>query len=357
MIKKVTFELSEKCNAACPLCMRTNRYNFSLPTEHVSRKRELLVNDFKHIMNEDVLYTIDEVSLCGNVGDPIAAKDCLPIVKYLSNYPVTILLETNGSLRNEKWWSEMGSCMNSNSSTVFFHIDGLEDTNHLYRQKTDFNKIINNAKSFIQSGGNAVWEFIPFKHNEHQVEEARELSRKMGFKRFASKETVRQYLPDVPLENQGHYDLAGNLYKKSSKHEEKRTIYSLPESKRYQPEMLRYGYKESPIVCRSEDKKQMFLTSDERIIPCCHVQEFFTIKDYHPERINQEPKYQGYEIDGFYKQFGVLSDLNKNTFDEIVDSYMEAYPYLEYMWQERKMARCNKKCGSNFRNVSRYQEN
>ena len=32
---------------------------------------------------------------------------------------------------------------------VDFNIDGLEDTNHLYRRNTDFNKIINNAQAFI----------------------------------------------------------------------------------------------------------------------------------------------------------------------------------------------------------------
>lgn len=355
IIDTLDTEITNRCNAACPLCPRTGTFNGL--AEFMDRSGPLDVDPkiFDKIFTSEKGKNIKRVTYCGNYGDPCVHPQAMEIFKKCESYGVTLQkIDSNASMRNPSWWAELGSIK---GMEVNFAIDGLEDTNHLYRVNTKWDKIMANAEAFIKAGGIAHWVFIVFKHNEHQVEQARELSRKMGFKRFASKETVRQYLPDVPLENQGHYDLAGNLYKKSSKHEEKRTIYSLPESKRYQPEMLRYGYKESPIVCRSEDKKQMFLTSDERIIPCCHVQEFFTIKDYHPERINQEPKYQGYEIDVFYKQFGVLSDLNKNTFDEIVDSYMEAYPYLEYMWQERKMARCNKKCGSNFRNVSRYQEN
>lgn len=259
MVKKVTFELSEKCNAACPLCMRTNRYNFSLPTEYVSKKRELLVDDFKHIMNDDVLNTIDEVSLCGNVGDPIAAKDCLSIVKYLSKFPVTILLETNGSLRNEKWWSEMGSCMNSNSSTVFFHIDGLEDTNHLYRQKTDFNKIINNAKSFIQSGGNAVWEFIPFKHNEHQVEEAKSLSKELGFKEFILRKSNRGWGKGV--EGISYVTPEG----------EKRVLEPPSDSLVGSGVSRKQDKEVKNISCSYLKHKNTFIHCDGTLWPCCHL--------------------------------------------------------------------------------------
>ena len=56
---------------------------------------------------------------------------------------------------------------------VIFAIDGLEDTNHLYRVNTNFNKIMENAKAFINAGGIARWDFIAFAHNEHQIEEAK----------------------------------------------------------------------------------------------------------------------------------------------------------------------------------------
>lgn len=192
---KVTFELSEKCNAACPLCVRTDPHNQSRPIRKVSRKRELLINDFMHILPPHVMKDIEEISLCGNVGDPIAARDSLKIVQYISEFPhVEVVIETNGSLRSKKWWEDLGKAMSVNSnSVVFFHIDGLRDTNHIYRQLTNFDRIMENAASYIATGATAVWEFIPFAHNEHQVEEANTIAAEMGFRQFVVRRSNRKW--------------------------------------------------------------------------------------------------------------------------------------------------------------------
>ena len=48
-----------------------------------------------------------------------------------------------------------------------------------------------NAEAFISAGGRARWDFIVFKHNQHQVEEAEKLANKMGFKQFRIRKTAR----------------------------------------------------------------------------------------------------------------------------------------------------------------------
>jgi len=45
------------------------------------------------------------------------------------------------------------------------------------------------------AGGKSKWVFLAFKHNEHQIEEARELSRKMGFEAFTVKKSARFVSP------------------------------------------------------------------------------------------------------------------------------------------------------------------
>ena len=55
---------------------------------------------------------------------------------------------------------------------------------HLYRRNTSYKKVIDNAKAFIQAGGEAHWQFIVFRHNEHQLKEAKKLSEEMGFKKI-----------------------------------------------------------------------------------------------------------------------------------------------------------------------------
>lgn len=192
---RITFELSEKCNAACPLCVRTDPYNQSKPIREVSRKRELLIKDFMHILPSHVMKDVEEISLCGNVGDPIAARDCLKIVQYISEFPhVQIIIETNGSLRSDKWWKLLGEAMKVNElSVVYFHVDGLKDTNHIYRQLTNFDKIMENAEAYISTGATAIWEFIPFAHNEHQVEEAHKKAMEMGFDKFIVRRSNRKW--------------------------------------------------------------------------------------------------------------------------------------------------------------------
>ena len=45
-------------------------------------------------------------------------------------------------------------------------------------------KIIKNASTFIKHGGIAYWDFIVFKHNEHQIYKCKKYSEELGFNKF-----------------------------------------------------------------------------------------------------------------------------------------------------------------------------
>jgi MoaA/NifB/PqqE/SkfB family radical SAM enzyme len=130
--------------------------------------------------------------MCGNFGDPIAAKDTLEIFRYFRqhNDKMMLSLHTNGSAKTTEWWTELAHTL-GRKGYVVFSVDGLADTNHLYRQNTNFDKIMQNAQAFIDAGGRARWDYIVFAHNEHQVEEAEKLSVKMGFEKFQIKKSAR----------------------------------------------------------------------------------------------------------------------------------------------------------------------
>jgi MoaA/NifB/PqqE/SkfB family radical SAM enzyme len=81
--------------------------------------------------------------------------------------------------------------MNKPNDYVVFSIDGLEDTNHLYRRNVRWSKVIDNAKAFIDAGGNAHWDMLVFEHNKHQVDEAHQLAKDMGFNWFRAKVSRR----------------------------------------------------------------------------------------------------------------------------------------------------------------------
>lgn len=197
-------ELTDKCNAGCPLCPRTDPLNRSKANPAMVRNIELTLADFETHFTDAFCTQVEEVAFSGNLGDPLAASQCLEICEYLIERDVAIVVSTNGGLRSTTWWERLGRAFARNGSCVQFHIDGLADTNPLYRVHTDFNKILANAKAFIGAGGRAEWHYILFRHNEHQVREARDLAYEVGFAqfvlidsvRFGSRQHFRYQLPD-----------------------------------------------------------------------------------------------------------------------------------------------------------------
>lgn len=183
-ISRIQIELTTRCNARCPMCMRNYRgsdYNSGYPD------CELSADNIRHILSPIVIQQLQQntsggpaINFNGNLGDFASARDAAEIVEYLAQHQVAININTNGSLRNADWWSRLAHP----GVTVGFALDGLADTHSLYRQDTDWHKIIANARAFISAGGHAVWRFVPFDHNRHQEAECRNMAQDLGFVRF-----------------------------------------------------------------------------------------------------------------------------------------------------------------------------
>jgi len=184
-------ELTDKCNAGCPMCPRTDHLNGCRADRSVVANVELTLADFERHFTDEFADRTHEIIFGGAYGDPLAAPDLLEITEHLTARGVRIATATNGSLRKPDWWARMGRAMRRTASRLELHIDGLADTNGLYRVNTQFEKIIENARAYIETGARAEWHFIIFRHNQHQIEEAYEMSRRMGFESFVLIDTVR----------------------------------------------------------------------------------------------------------------------------------------------------------------------
>lgn len=223
-ITTVHLEVTERCNASCPQCARNINGGEVNPQLHDA---ELSLADVKQILKPEFISQLKRLYMCGNYGDPISAQDTLEIFEYIrsNNDKMQLSFHTNASAKTPEWWSRLPAAMGRNHYVVF-SVDGLEDTNHMYRQGTVWRKIMANAAAFIAAGGRARWDYIVFGHNEHQVEEARALAESMGFEKFNIKKSNRFFSNtrgSVKLEHQ-----AGNRKGVAT------TMISMPTNPEYQ---------------------------------------------------------------------------------------------------------------------------
>ena len=255
-MKWIHVEASTYCNARCPLCPR-NLYGYKVdgvyPEIHltVDRLRDCL----EKFPDREYVY------FNGNLGDPMMNPDILALTE-LARCRTSIT--TNGSIGSKKIWQSLAE----NDVEVQFSIDGLEDTNHLYRQDVQWNKIMERVKWFIDAGGKAIWKWIPFKHNVHQKEETEKLSESLGFKRFNVEDHGRSFGPVLnkdgtavthwilPADGSAEphdYDIAGGIARYKETHQNFHV-----ENKVYD------------VECEHLINKDIYISAGGVISPCCY---------------------------------------------------------------------------------------
>jgi len=177
-IKALNVEVSAKCNANCPFCSRKQK---------VRPYGEYLLTlaDFK-LLPISFIRQLRRISFGGNFGDLCCNPEFVDIAAYIRRLHPDIILEgnTNGSFQDAAWWQALGAFFQKGA--MVFSLDGLQDTHRLHRKGTDFHTIVRNLRAFVAGGGVAHWQFIAFKHNEHQIREAEALAGEIGCARFVA---------------------------------------------------------------------------------------------------------------------------------------------------------------------------
>lgn len=188
-------ELTNACNAACPSCVR-----FYLNSPNLRPDLEIgqiTLEKFKTWFPPEVIKKCHLILFCGVHGDPCVARDTLEICEYIAEVSdrTAVRMNTNGGMRKPDWWTKLGKLFADRSEStryweLTFSIDGLQDTNHLYRRNVDWNNLMSNVAAFIEAGGRASWDYLIFRHNEHQLIQAMSLSKKLGFRSFVPKKAL-----------------------------------------------------------------------------------------------------------------------------------------------------------------------
>ena len=254
-------ELSSLCQASCPMCARN--FHGGLPNPKLVESN-LLLPEFKQLLDVEFLKQLKSMSMCGNFGDPMLNPDLIPIIEYIVsiNPDIDLHVHTNASARTIKWWEDLAKAL-PKKHLVLFGIDGLEDTHHLYRTGTSFKTIIKNAKAFIAAGGKARWNFITFKHNEHQLETARQMSKDLGFESFQEKQTSR-FIGNPYFEV---YDRNGDVTHKLEFPTEQKIAFIDKKT----VENYKQAVASCTISCEVEQEKSVYIDAQGVLWPCCFL--------------------------------------------------------------------------------------
>lgn len=329
-IRRVHVELTTRCNARCPMCMRNYRgsdYNSGYPL------CELSLENFKQIFTPEILasimqsdppvngkvpinYSFQGIGFNGNLGDFGSARDGVEIVQYLVQHRVPVQINTNGSVRSPEWWAALALP----GVEIGFAIDGLADTHALYRQDTDWHRVIEHASAFIAAGGKAIWRFVPFEHNKHQETECRELAAKMGFTKFENIYDGRDSTPVFTRDGKFSHQIG----------HDPRPPEVIPDIKPmlqnhitwYNPKTVTH-HKDTPTLnmqCLHKRNREIYVAADGTVYPCCFL-------GFYPGQMNHPGNKELTEI---VKE--------NNALEHSLEHCLEWFNSVEETWQRESIA-------------------
>jgi hypothetical protein len=389
-LNQLHIELTNACNAACPMC---TRFHVNSPLIRPDLEiDQITIEKFKKYFPPEIVKKCEVILFCGVHGDPGMAKDLYEICEYIAEVSpeTTVRMNTNGGMRKPEFWEKMGELFASKlrdhwSWQITFSIDGLADTNHLYRRNVDWDKLIPNVKAFINAGGRAEWDYLIFKHNEHQIDEAKALSKELGFYSFTPKKALgtdngTQLVRMSAITREGKFDYwidapadskNRNLENPVGPVQDQFWEFSVDDYKRLKenklthnnyPERVAKAYDilaqednsvldNARIKCKAETRnggKEVFVDQKGRVIPCCYMGTHFNGVHTDSQSLQLHHEIEKYGWAHF--------DLNLHSLEEIMEGHHLDRVFTD-SWtkpscKEGKMAYCANICGT-FSRVDR----
>lgn len=312
-IKSLHLEVTSKCQARCPMCPRRI---YGGPMRPGVTLDEIDLETFITWFPKDFIRQLDHLFMCGNLGDPLLAKNTVEIFRYCReiNEYMSLAMHTNGSGRNRKWWKSLVEI----KVKVVFGIDGLEDTHSLYRINTDWKKIIKNAKTFINAGGEAFWDMLVFAHNEHQVDDCEKMSKQLGFKEFSIKHTTR-------------FNEDGECKVLNDDHNIINILYPSYESKKMIiPKLAAIKEMTPTINCKAVAKNMLYVSTLGVVTPCCWLDNSYMI--------------DGHEsVTDYLNKIKIWPNLNDTSLKDIFASGY--FDLIALYWDGPGLKECSTQCG------------
>lgn len=178
----LVIDTSNSCNLACPGCV------------HSARARELQLFDwrpgllsgdrlaaFLHRYGSAAIYA----TLC-NYGEPLANPETPKFIRMAKRYLLQTTLSTNMTLPR----FDAAAYANSGLDYMVVSADGATQAIYeRFRRKGHLQQVFENVRKLVAARGSRrtpvlAWRFLAFEHNVHEIPEALELARTLGFDQF-----------------------------------------------------------------------------------------------------------------------------------------------------------------------------
>jgi len=310
-VEWVDIELTNFCNIKCPGCLRQTTPYF----EDITGKENLSYDFVTSKINKLFLPNLKSINFCANIDEPASHPRIHDLCQFYLEQGVDVHIATNGCIRDTKFWTQLGELCKVYRKkqiylTVTFALDGTDDeTLNKYRVGSNYDRVIKNARAYIDAGGLAQWQFIVFDYNKHQLEEAEKLRKEYGFKKI-------------------------------------RIIYSNRKGAELPYERPNTEEKIDNFSCLFEKQRRVQVNNYGEVVPCCYVGAYHLEYKSKKYKFRNEMKKQYFDV---YKSFGkeLCNSLHYNDIDEVLEG--EFFSYMENSFREKPLLTCIDRCGKTNR--------
>ncbi len=317
-------ELTTRCNSTCIGCSRFANYFY--PNPNINTQLELSLEELEKALKQSK--SIDFIFLCGVYGDPMLHSkifEALDLIKFYAP-EVKIVVDTNASFGTEEFWIKLAPYFSQSGSHIKFCIDGQSESHELFRRGTQWEKILANAKAFINAGGNAVWKMIQFEHNAGEEVELEKLSKSLGFKKF-----------ELRMNNYPGMDTfittAATTISDIGMQQRKWTPDQVNDWNTKQME----GHEDKEITCYSLEKTNLYLDAHGSVWPCSWIASM----PFRPED-GLRGVIENRVLEKYEKSF---NSLRRNSLHQILNHQWFARDLAESWNNSSLIAMCLKRCG------------
>lgn len=194
----LSIETTNRCNLNCPFCL-VGMQEDQESVAHDDLPRPWGAMDLKlceKIADDANAFGIEKMQLHFQ-GEPLMHKQFVDFIKISKRFGLATQVFTNGLLLNEERSREI---VRAGLDVMRFSVDGAtQEIYQLNRVGGRFEQVYENMAALVRivkeekSSMELMWQFIAMRNNEHEIETARKMAKKIGIPFF-----VKTFAESVP---------------------------------------------------------------------------------------------------------------------------------------------------------------